>query len=166
MGLDNIPKVYPCKKHGTAIINEQDQIDCQQTQESGGCPWKNQKESNPLLKDARATLGMFGTDCWYRGKYGNYLTGDMSNFNPDFPYDSSAFYGEGTDDGEGLSESYCLSLSWTMKDYTEEWINYVKNHSEVKGNLEEENDLINDWIYASWWLEFVGKNAEGSEVWY
>lgn len=166
MGLDNIPKIYPCKNHNTAILDEQDRIDCELTQKNGGCPWKNQKESNPLVANSRTTIGMFGTDCWYRGKYGNYLTGDMSSFNPDFPYDGMAFYGNGTEDGEGLSEDYCLELSSTMKHYTESWIDYVLNHSEVKGNKEDEQSLINDWIYAAWWLEFVGKNANGSEIWY
>jgi hypothetical protein len=48
-----------------------------------------------------------------------------------------------------------------MKNHTEEFSNraYVNNPNEAK-------DLIKDWIYATWWLQFVAENSEGSAVWY
>lgn len=166
MGLDNIPREYPCVLKGTVIKNDIDQIDCEQTQKSGGCPYKNERESDPMLKDTIPVYGMFGTDCWYRGKYGNYLLGEMYSFNEEFPYDSSTFYGDMDGEEEGISPNHCLAVSETMKDYIEEWVRYVQTQSDVKDDPENQQRLINDWIYASWWLKFVGENANGSAVWY
>jgi hypothetical protein len=39
MGLDNIPRRYPCDREGTAV-KDGDSIDCAATIEAGGCPWK------------------------------------------------------------------------------------------------------------------------------
>ena len=165
MGLDNIPKVYPCKKTNTAVLTEDDRIDCGETIKVGKCPWKQESESSDLLKKSGATptYGMFGVPCWYRGKYGNMLLSLLENGNLD-AYENTAysFYGEGGDDeGEGLSMQYCEDMSQYMKNHTEEFANraYVNNPDEA-------TDLIKDWIYASWWLEFVAKNAEGSSIWY
>lgn len=170
MGLDNIPKEYPCKLHNTAILDSDGKIDCKSTQEQGKCPYLNEYKSDPVLKDTKPVYGMFGTDCWYRGKYGNYLLEDMYSFNDDFPHiDDFSFYGDLSDGLEsqgGISAAQCLYMSKVMVDFTESWIQYVRTASDVKGNQEAENNLINDWIYAAWWLKFVGNNANGSEIWY
>jgi hypothetical protein len=26
--------------------------------------------------------------------------------------------------------------------------------------------LVKDWIYAAWWLKFIGNYGEGSGIWY
>lgn len=156
MGLDNIPKKYPCIGH--EIRDEEGKIDCQANQKNGLCTWKNEYESNPLLKESGPTLGMFGTDCWYRGKYGNYLLDLLSE---DVPHNYS-FYGNGYEDGsEGISPSECIEISHFMRQHAE-------NFAYVAGIKEPENSrsLINDYIYATWWLEFVGNFSDGSEVWY
>lgn len=156
MGLDNIPKNYPCINN--AIKDEEGIIDCQASQQNGLCTWKNEYESNPLLKETGPTLGMFGTDCWYRGKYGNYL---LALLNEEVPHDYS-FYGNGYEDGsEGISPDECIEISRFMR-------NHAENFAYVAGIKEPESSrtLINDYIYAAWWLEFVGSFSDGSEVWY
>lgn len=156
MGLDNIPRNYACEN--VAVRDEEGRIDCQKTQECGKCPWKNEFESNPYLKDAGPTYGMFGTDCWYRGKYGEYLV-DMLKESVDHQF---SFYGEGSEDGdEGLSPEYCFKMAEFMKKYAEEFAYIVG-----KKFPDESIRYINDYMYATWWLEFVGKNCEGSAVWY
>jgi hypothetical protein len=169
MGLDNIPKVYPCQKANTVILTDDGKIDCDETQNNGGCPWKNEYESNPLLKEASPTYGMLGTGCWYRGKYGNSLlnlseNGDFSSYG-DTLY---SFYGKGFDDGkEGMSPEYCQEMSQYMKNETEHFAAMVRDYQERNPSEKiDEKSIINDWIYASWWLDFVAKYADGSRVWY
>lgn len=161
MGLDNMPMAYPCVKENTAIMKD-DRIDCEATIKANQCPYRREKESDPLTIDMRSVYGMFGTECWYRGKYGNNLLSQMKNHNPEFPYDEDGFYGNTE---EGISEDECLEMSETMFNFAESWIHYVdtKNTTQTR---EERKDLINDWIYAAWWLKFVGNYGEGSGVWY
>ena len=166
MGLDNIPMTYPCKKENTAILNEEGQIDCKQTIEAHQCPYQREKENDPIIKDISPTYGMFGTDCWYRGKYGNYLLSEMKIHNDEFPYDENGFYGDINESGQGgISEDECLKMSESMVEFTESWVHYVRTASDRK-NAEDQKTLINDWIYAAWWLKFVGNYADGSEIWY
>ena len=87
MGLDNIPHNYPCQKQGIASLNKDGRIDCDLTKSKGNCPWKNEYEKEVLLKEARPAYGMLGTDCWYRGKYGNFLLRLLEG-NPDSYFDS------------------------------------------------------------------------------
>ena len=77
MGLDNMPMVYPCE--GIAIKDSDGRTDCVATQACGNCGWKNEFESDPLTKNLKPVTGMFGADCWYRGKYGNYLLNVFSD---------------------------------------------------------------------------------------
>ncbi len=104
MGLDNIPHRYACERLGTAvkvdildkdgvaIVDEetglpQKRIDCRETQAQGKCPYLISL-SKTDLQDGSVT-GIFGTDCWYRGTYGNYLIEALEL--PDFEY---SFYGQ------------------------------------------------------------------------
>jgi hypothetical protein len=163
MGLDNIPKVYPCKKENTAILTEDGRIDCAKTIEAKKCPYKREADSSVLLNQsgAKPTIGMFGVSCWYRGKYGNMLLSLLENGDMD-SYEATeySFYGDGGDD-EGLSVDYCKNMSQFMKNHSEEFANraYVNYPDEAE-------DLIKDWIYASWWLDFVAEYADGSHIWY
>lgn len=156
MGLDNIPVKYPCV--GNEIRDEEGRIDCAENQKNGRCTWKNEYESSPLLKDAGPTYGMLGTDCWYRGKWGNVLL-DLLAQSVDHDY---SFYGKGLENGdEGISPEECFEMSNFMKEYIEEFA-YIANN-EYPDNSER---YIQDYIYASWWLDFTGKFGEGSGVWY
>ena len=167
MGLDNIPREYPCRNQGVAVLTEDGKIDCNATIESGKCPHNNMKNSNPLIKDSIIPLGMIGTNCWYRGKYGAYLLEQMKNYIEDFSYDENTLYGNELDDGNnGLAASECLNISNEMIAYSEAWAHYVKTNSEVAGDLDKEKDLINDWSYLAWWLKFIGEECNGSISWY
>lgn len=162
MGLDNIPKIYPCQKAGTAVMSSREDgssfVDCDSTIDCGGCIYKIQTETDPLVKDTVAVYGMFGTPCWYRGKYGNSLLhlAKTNGFSP--PLD---FFGTGEQfsEDEGLDVDECITLSKWMADHTEKFA-YI-----VETNGYDPRTLM-DWVYASWWLKFVAKYAEGSSVWY
>ena len=166
MGLDNIPHNYPCQKQGIASLNKDGRIDCDLTKSKGNCPWKNEYEKEVLLKEARPTYGMLGTDCWYRGKYGNFLLRLLEG-NPDSYFDSELnFYGEGIDENtEGMSVDYCLHLSKYMADNTEKFAHQARAYCNEE-NGGNEKDLINDWIYATWWLKFAAEHCDGSSIWY
>lgn len=170
MGLDNIPAVYPCRLHQTAVLDNDGRIDCQETIKQNRCPYHTIKNSDPFIKDVGGVLGMFGTECWYRGKYGNYLLDKMRNWNDAFSEEmgDGSFYGDiqETDENQGgISAEECLRMSEIMARYLESWIAFVKNTHEY-ATEEDKQRGINDWIYATWWLKFVGENAEGSGVWY
>ena len=172
MGLDNIPGIYPCKREGTAVYSDNEQISCDKTIEVGGCPYHNEKSKDPIVSGINGVTGIVGVDCWYRGKYGNYLLYLMSKYNP--PMD---FYGLGLTNElgeEGISEEDCLALSNWMKDHIEAFAKEVELAIESGSISVSENDskqevaqqMIRDWIYASWWLWFVSEFAEGSAIWY
>lgn len=162
MGLDNIPREYPCALK--AARSEDNRIDCVKTQEQNNCTWKNEKKSNLMVKHISRTTGMFGTDCWYRGKYGNFLLDILHDKIDQFEMHKYHFYGE---DDNGLDTDYCLDMAKWMRDNTEKYsfnaAKYIKEKDTEYGNLQ---DYVNDWIYAIWWLEFVGKTSNGSSVWW
>lgn len=166
MGLDNIPHKYPCHAQGIASFSEDGRIDCDQTQANGNCPWKNEFEKAVLLKEARPTYGMLGTGCWYRGKYGNFLLGLLEG-NPDSYADTKySFYGEGIDENtEGMSKDYCLDMHSYMTECTEEFAYQAKEYCK-KEDGGDEKQLINDWLYATWWLKFAAEYCDGSSIWY
>jgi hypothetical protein len=162
MGLDNIPKKYPCID--VAIKDQDGRIDCVESQACGKCTWKNEYESNPMVKDSVPTVGIMGTDCWYRGKYGNGLISMIDGID-DMWHESSlgiSFYGNGFANGdEGIDPDECFHIANVMKDNAEKFAFQAKQlHPD---NYEE---LIKDWMYATWWLEFAGEFCEGSAIWY
>lgn len=170
MGLDNIPGQYPCKKNNTAVMDEDNRIDCQATINAGMCPYHTIKKNDPLVKDIGGVLGIFGADCWYRGKYGNYLLAELARWNEKFDeeMEDGTFYGDIQEDDDtqgGISEDECIRMSEIMSKYSESWSDYVNNSGKYV-TAEEKKNAINDWIYAAWWLKFVGENADGSAVWY
>lgn len=154
MGLDNIPKNYPCKAKGSAVTvqvmagDEQiDQIDCKATQEAGGCPYLN---ANPPTEGR--VYGMLGTDCWYRGKYGNHLL-ETVHGSP-----SQSFYGDNEDGTEKSAES-CVRLA-----------NYIKGILALYDDsepLDEEQMAVKiGLIYAEWYLRWAAEQADGLVCWY
>ena len=140
MGLDNIPRTYACVAHETAIKDDEDRIDCQATQEAGGCPWKKA----PNRPEKGAVLGMFGTDCWYRGKYGQYLL-DEHGISTD-----PGFYGD-NDDGSQKSVESCLELADEI--------------DAALPNIPEGEDR-EGLIYASWYLRWAAAECGGLDAWY
>lgn len=165
MGLDNIPHRYACERLGTVVkvnINDKEgnpildeatslpmkRIDCKTTQENGGCPYLI-SVSKTDLKEASVT-GIFGTDCWYRGKYGNYLIEALEL--PDFEY---SFYGD-NEDGTYKSSSDCLSLADSMEE----------RMTEMGTVLKDGENLDKEVKYAIWWLRWVAEECNGSDAWY
>ncbi len=165
MGLDNIPHRYACERLGTAvkvdilnkdgvaIIDEETglsekRIDCRETQVQGKCPYLI-SVSKTDLQEGSAT-GIFGTDCWYRGKYGNYLIEALQL--PDFEY---SFYGD-NEDGTYKSPLSCLSLADTMEERMTEM-----------GTVTIDGDVVDKEVkYAIWWLRWVANECNGSDAWY
>lgn len=167
MGLDNIPHIYPCRKQGTVIesprldkggnplIDDDGKpmmvIDCEATQQAGGCPWKNDYEKSGLGENGRV-YGIFGTDCWYRGKYGTYLVEEMGF------YDETkglSFYGA-LGDHSHKSPHECNILA----DEMEKWLD--AGEPLMLG----EDDVTDDARYAVWYLRWSAVNAEGLDCWY
>ena len=161
MGLDNIPREYPCAAKATR--DSDNRIDCVKTQEENNCPWKNEKESSPMVKNIGKTVGIFGTDCWYRGKYGNFLLDILNDTVDQHEMHEYHFYGENDD---GLDTDYCFDMAKWMRDNTEQFAFNAKKYIEKNQPNGDVKDYINDWTYAIWWLEFVGKTSNGSAVWW
>lgn len=161
MGLDNIPREYPCALK--AARDKDNRIDCVKTQEQNNCTWKNEKESSPMVNDLRSVSGMFGTDCWYRGKYGNFLLDILNDKIDQHEMHEYHFYGESDD---GLDTDYCFDMAKWMRDNTEKFAFNAKKYVDEKQPNGDVKDYINDWAYAIWWLEFVGKTSNGSAVWW
>lgn len=173
MGLDNYPRSYPCKSRDTAVMVE-DRIDCEATQKAGGCPWKD-----ALGEESGRVYGMFGTDCWYRGKTGMWMLETLEKAGYEPPID---FYGREED---GLTSSECLELSKWMADHAEAYGYEISKeardpgevdaavHSsggaEVFGVQRTPDDLKSDvemYHYAVKWLKWSGENCDGIEAWW
>lgn len=137
MGLDNYPKDLPCKTAGTAVLDDEGLVLCKDTQQAGGCPWLN---ANP--PEEGRVYGIFGADCWYRGKYGQYLLYQAGI--------DGSFYGDNEDETHKSPES-CLTLA----DVIGESIVDIKD-DEVRAGL----------TYAEWYLRWAAENADGLECWY
>jgi hypothetical protein len=167
MGLDNIPKHYPCKTQGTAVLvhrldNDENpvydengeavtSIDCEQTQAAGGCPWKN---ANPPIEGH--VLGMFGTDCWYRGKYGNRLLEEATD--NDSMGDNLSFYGD-EEDGTVKSASSCIATADLCR---LAWNSYEPEEAAA----EETAEIIAGLQYAEWYLRWAAETTDGLICWY
>lgn len=167
MGLDNIPHVYACRKQGTVIesprldkdgnpLTEEDgtvlmTIDCEATQQAGGCPWKNDYEKSGLGEEGRV-YGIFGTDCWYRGKYGNFLVEEMGLYNET---EGLSFYGA-LGDNSHKSPHECNILADAM----ESWL------KQGDPLMLGEDDATKDAHYAVWYLRWSALVCEGLDCWY
>lgn len=167
MGLDNIPHVYACRKQGTVIesprldkdgnpLTEEDgtvlmTIDCEATQQAGGCPWKNDYEKSGLGEEGRV-YGIFGTDCWYRGKYGNFLVEEMGLYNET---EGLSFYGA-LGDNSHKSPHECNILADAM----ESWL------KQGDPLMLGEDDATKDAHYAVWYLRWSALACEGLDCWY
>ena len=159
MGLDNIPHRYPCKTQGTAVqVQRKNQegtlltnedgspsmvTDCEATQACGGCPYKNAYDKSGLT--GGSVTGMFGTDCWYRGKYGNFLLSEAG-----FDTDDLNFYGD-QEDGTYKSHESCLALADSIGD-------------ELSSVTDQE--VLEGLKYAEWYLRWVAKECDGMDAWY
>jgi hypothetical protein len=171
MGLDNIPNTYPCERLGTAVmvdirdregnpvINEatglnEKRVDCDETIAQGKCPHKLALEKSGIT-DA-SVLGMFGTYCWYRGKYGNYLLSQLGE-------DAFDFYGD-NEDGTYKSPSSCLITAEVMEDAFHEQVN--NNGTFYEAGTDEPYDIAPQIRYAIWWLRWVANECNGARCWY
>jgi hypothetical protein len=149
MGLDNYPHRYPCKTAGTAVLDGDGRIDCAATQERDGCPWKAAR-----LGDG-AAYGMFGTDCWYRGKEGQYLIAALTEAGAQLPEAlENGFFG----DDDYLTPDYCRQLATWMEDHGEQFLatDYARR-SEHAAHV---------YAYAARWLRFAADHCDGAKAWW
>jgi hypothetical protein len=153
MGLDNIPKSYPCKTQGKAVMVD-DQIDCKATQACGGCPYVTELDKQDKTLLGNPVYGMFGTDCWYRGKWGNHLL-EMS----DGLSEELSFYGDNEDGTEKSPESCEL-----LADHIGE---LISEQTDKNGHLiAEGEDIAPDLRYAEWYLRWASEFCDGLMAWY
>jgi len=155
MGLDNFPVNYPCRKAGTAVLaprrdetgntimeadtgNPVMEVLCTETQIAGGCPWLN---ANPPTEGR--VYGMFGCDCWYRGKYGNALLSEYAS-------SEETFYGD-NDDSTVKSPESCLATAEAIGDLL------------VDVDKKEDREAL---AYAEWYLRWAAEQADGLFCWY
>lgn len=154
MGLDNIPHKYACLSTGEdPILVENKHIDCEAMIEANRCPYMNMRKSDPRVKDIPLTLGILGTPCWFRGKVGNGLLSYLDQIDVFPPLD---FYGK---NDEGFLPEEALLLSKWMANNTELFASVVRNDQDYQY-------LLDTWVSATWWLDFVGKYCEGADAWF
>jgi hypothetical protein len=136
------------KNHEGTLLTDEDgspsmAIDCDATQACGQCPYQNAFIKSGL--DGGAVYGMFGTPCWYRGKYGNHLL-ELAGVDND----THNFYGD-NEDGTEKSAQSCEELAETISEAL----------TEVDGE-----DWIGELRYAEWYLRWVAKECDGMSAWY
>jgi hypothetical protein len=166
MGLDNMPRRYPCERLGTAVkvsLHDKDgkeilddatglpmkQINCEQTIANKVCPYTLAFEKSGLT--GGSVTGMFGTHCWYRGKYGNYLLEAL-----EIDDNEHNFYGD-NEEGTYKSSDSCRALA----DLMEEQMNKMG----LPIMLQNE-DVTTEVKYAIWYLRWVADECGGMDAWY
>lgn len=162
MGLDNIPKEYPCVQAGIAIMTPADDdgnqhIDCNATREAGQCPHAIHFNDQPGI-----ALGIFGTPCWYRGKYGNALL--MTAATPD-DQPPTDFYG----DDDTVTPELSQALADWMRARAEKFMKGLEAEIADQSAAEAKETrarAYEDFKYAADWLEWSGKNCGGSVAWW
>lgn len=95
-------------------------------------------------------MGIFGTDCWYRGKYGNALLEEVTSSDP--MGDNLSFYGDNEDGTEKSPES-CVELA-----------DFIDGLLSAMGDDTEE--YKSDLKYASWYLRWSAEACGGLVCWY
>ncbi len=169
MGLDNIPHEYPCITAKTAVMTHVpredgstvERIDCDATVAAGGCPYMN---ANPP-KEGRV-MGMLGTHCWYRGKYGNFLVNALNSpvgcdidAVTSYVWDTNgddSFYGT-NEEGTYRPPDACRELADQMEAALDE-----RGGQLVFGD----DDRTGDVEYALWYLRWVAEHCDGMVAWY
>lgn len=142
MGLDNLPGLNPCLPAGTAIRDEAGRIDCTATQNAGGCPWLNA----PDRPAEGALVGMLGTDCWYRGKWGNEILAALG-------ITDDSFYGN-DDDGIRKYPAECLDLADRLDAAIPGFTGWTAEMPKT------------DAVYAAWYLRWAATHCDGLIAWY
>ena len=159
MGLDNLPLKYPCVSRGTAIRHG-DRIDCAATTESGGCPWQEAADR----PERGHVLGMLGTACWYRGKYGEYLLNILRIDDGD-----TTFFGDSAD-GATKSALSCKDSSRRISEALEALSDTtIAQRLRADGEAfspEAVTQFRDDAAYAAWWLNWVAREGGGATCWF
>lgn len=149
MGLDNIPRRYPCKAQGTAVLDGQGRIDCDATLGSGGCPWLKAD-----LGDG-AVYGMLGVPCWYRGKVGAWMIDTLAGAGAELPAEiSGGFYG----DADTLTPDYCNALAAWMEDHGELFLSALPEQDRAREAI--------GYRYAVRWLRWAAEHCDGALAWW
>ena len=162
MGLDNIPKNYPCRTQGTVVTvkvidrttgdlyrdengETVDQIDCDQTKACGGCPWQKALGDRP-----GAVYGLFASSCWYRGKWGYHILDALG-------IDAEDLYG---DDDQNISPNTARELADAIHDrFTDDaWTRQTE--IDVDGD-----NVADDVWYLHDWLLWVALECDGAIAW-
>ena len=160
MGLDNMPHKYPCEIQGTAIMetitlrdgSTDERIGCVETVAVDGCPFTNAKPPPGQV------VGMLGTYCWYRGKYGNWLIRALNGQERDDFSDANGADFYGTDeDGLWRPPHECNELARAMEIAL----------AERGGTLEFEGEDATDEVkFAIWYLRWTAAECEGMDAWF
>ena len=156
MGLDNMPVIYPCEsKHGAMYGGEEG---CVSAMDADLCPWQDRFD-----EQAGKVVGMFGTPCWYRGKWGNVMLGAAAAVSGD-KVPGEGFYGTGVDGNEdGLDPDECRYLSGWMRDHVEAYVAGREANEETEGVSAKE--AYEEFKYAADWLDWVADHG-GANAWW
>ena len=161
MGLDNMPHKYPCETQGTAVMEiviyeadgtRHERIDCVETVAADGCPFTNAKPPPGQV------VGMLGTFCWYRGKYGNWLIRALNGLDPDEFDDTNGADFYGTDeDGIYRQPHECNELARAMEIALAQQGGTLALHGE---------DVTKEVKFAIWYLRWTAAECEGMDAWF
>lgn len=143
MGLDNIPRDYPCQRQGTAVLVD-GKIDCDATMGCGACPWKNAAPTKG------AVYGILGAPCWYRGKYGAALLATLGRTAA-----GDALYG---DDNGIVSPDTLREIASVVVE--------IKDSFGGRPILLDGEDETASLDYLAWWCEFAADECDGAVAWY
>lgn len=183
MGLDNIPRKYPCQTGGTAVMTfplwwteapadrraaflvDHDEpdlaINCPSTQAAGGCPYRN---AHP---PQGSVLGMFGTDCWYRGQYGaDLINRYLPGINGDVLYGTH----EDPESGPYLTADECHNLADRIHAALSATPDSALADRRSADNPDPDDEtpasVRKELEYLAWYLRWAADNTDGLTAWF
>jgi len=160
MGLDNIPNPYPCAGKETTIRTKGDKLDCNAMIEKEICPFY----------DSKHAVGMFGTNCWYRGKA---ITRELEALGYENLGDE--FYQDKENNELPLLKSELEDILNKLDSKSEKekkdlkgagWNGHYISDKFIWETYSNYDDITNELKDVIKWLEILIKNECGFRVWY
>ena len=160
MGLDNIPDPYPCAGKKITLRTKDDKLDCNAMIEKKVC----------FFYDSKHAVGIFGTNCWYRGKV---IARELEALG----YENLAdeFYQDKKNNELPEIKSELESILNSLDSLPEEekknlkgagYNGHFKNGNFIWETYSNYDDITNELKDVIKWLEILIKNECGFRAWY
>jgi hypothetical protein len=166
VSLDLLLVVKPCRNAGTAIYDEDGDIDCSATIDAGRCPFREARDKVLLFRDPpRDSLVRYS--CSFDGTAGVRMCDRIGLDTVDWygNRDDIEYYDWEEDSYEevhGSDGSSAARYAVALKKYANK---YAASLEKDEATEAEKRAGIINWAYATWWMNYA-KDYDGFKSWW